>query len=343
MGFNNLAGDESMDTIPVAVVSEGSGGRELIQALESVRITEDKKLFQVYLKNLKAAGIMLENGQIAGYIIYSDNPVLTIKSNGMEQSVIKSFVDSYLHRLRASENITDINTEAVKEDIMKISADNKNYLMESLDTDKNPDYTLIYFYSLISLTCMFGTNWGFREMADIQANQSEVGARITLSPCHKMKLLLCNLLAAFTLHYISVLFLLTFLNKILRVGFGHRTGMILLTCMFGSLCGIALGAMVCVSVKANRKVRRAILNVIIMGGGFLSGMVIADVKYIIDTKAPVIGYLNPSGLITDAFYCLYYYDGYDRLFRNLFMLSILTIVFGAVAFFEIRRYEYASI
>ncbi|QHQ62807.1 hypothetical protein Ana3638_20150 [Anaerocolumna sedimenticola] len=72
-------------------------------------------------------------------------------------------------------------------------------------------------------------------------------------------------------------------------------------------------------------------------------MIIVNMKYIIATRLPMLQFINPSSLITDSFYCLYYYDGYDRLFRNLYMLGILTVIFGLITYFEVRRREYASI
>lgn len=134
-----------------------------------------------------------------------------------------------------------------------------------------------------------------------------------------------------------------FLDKVLKVEFGGQIGLILLTCLLGSICGISLGAMICVTIKANLKVRGAILSVIVMGGGFLSGMMIVDMKYVIATKAPIVGYLNPSSLVTDAFYCLYYYDDYGKFIINLCMLGILTVIFGVITYLGIRRREYASI
>lgn len=343
MGFGNLAGDESIGSIPVAIVTDNSTDSNFISVLESVRISEGKKMFLVQKQTLDKARVMLINNEIDGYIVDTDAPVLYIKSNGIRQSVIKAFMDNYLRMSRTVQNIGKLNPEVVSGNFINAVHNYKDYLADGGDKDRNPDYVLIYFYTLIALSCMFGTNWGFREMVNIQANQSAVGARILVSPIHKCKLLVCNLLAAFTFHYISVLFLLFFLNKVLGVDLGNRIGMILITCLIGSLCGIALGAMVCVAVKANVKVRSAVLNVVVIGGGFLAGMVVADMKYIIAVKAPVIGYINPASLITDAFYCLYYYDGYQRLFQDLFVLCILTVLFGTVTYYEIRRKEYASI
>jgi len=101
-----------------------------------------------------------------------------------------------------------------------------------------------------------------------------------------MQLLLCNLLAAFSLHFTSVVFLLLFLDKVLKVKVGGQIGLILLTCFLGSICGISLGAMICVTIKANLKVRGAILNVIVMGGGFLSGMMM-----------PIMGFIGNIGYV----------------------------------------------
>lgn len=343
MGFGNLAQSDNINSIPVAVVSEENSSSELVRVMKAVEITEGKKLFLVHSQTLSKAREMLFNEEIDGYVVEKEEPVLYINDNGIRQSVMKAFIDSYLHLSHTVNNIETMDQKAINNNFNGVLNDYKDYVVNGSDRERNPDFTLIYFYTVIALTCMFGSNWGFREMVDIQANQSILAARINVSPIHKMRLMACNLLAAFTLHYISILFLLLFLNKVLGVEFGNRIGMILITSMIGSLCGITLGAMVCVVVKANDKVRSAILNVVVIGGGFLSGMVIADMKYIIAVHAPIIAYINPSSLITDAFYCLYYYDSYQRLYRNLLILSLITIVFAAVTYHEIRRKEYASI
>lgn len=343
MGFGNLSKSDNINSIPVAVVMDENTDSELVQIMKAVEITEGKKLFLVHTQTLSKAQEMLLNEEIEGYVIDNDNPALYINSSGIRQSIIKAFIDSYLYLSHTIKNIDVMDQKAINSNFSDIVSNYKNYVVDGSDRKKSPDVILIYFYTVIALTCMYGSNWGFREMVDIQANQSLVAARINVSPIHKMRLTACNLLAAFTLHYFSILFLLFFLNKVLGVEFGNRIGMILITCIIGSLCGITLGAMVCVAVKANDKVRSAILNVVVIGGGFLSGMVIVDMKYFIEVHAPIIAYINPFSLITDAFYCLYYYESDQRLYRNLLILGLITIVFAAVTYYEIRRKEYASI
>jgi ABC-2 type transport system permease protein len=343
MGFYNLSSGENLDTIPIAIVEGETTDSTLVSIMETIKISDDKHLFDFQRTNLLKSKELLENDKIAGYLLFDTEPTLIVKHSGLEETIIKSILDSYKQMSQTARNIMTMNPDPVNQDIMKELNYVKNFVVDGGNSSKKPDYTLVYFYTLIALTCLFGTNWGFREILDIQADQSNVGARINVTPVHKLRLLLCNLAAAFTLHFISVLFLLAFLVKVLRIDFTNDFFRILLLCLLGSLCGIALGAMVCVTVKANVKVRSAILNVIVMGGGFLSGMMIVDMKYIISTKAPIISYLNPANLITDAIYCLYYYDDYTKYNFNLIMLGILSIVFCGITYLNIRRREYASI
>jgi ABC-2 type transport system permease protein len=76
---------------------------------------------------------------------------------------------------------------------------------------------------------------------------------------------------------------------------------------------------------------------------FLAGMMIIDIKYIIADKVPILGYLNPVNLISDALYSLYYYDTYDRFLLNIIILCAITAFFGSVSYLRLRRKAYASI
>lgn len=343
MGFYNLSSNESLDTIPIAIVEGEVTDISLLSIMETIKISDNKYLFEIQRTNLSKSKELLDMDKIAGYILFNEEPTLIVKHSGLEETIIKSVLDSYKQMSQTAKNIMIMNPGTVYQDIQKEFQYLKNYIVDGGNTSQKPDYTLVYFYTLIALTCLFGTNWGFREMLDIQADQSNVGARINITPVHKLNLLLCNLAAAFTLHFISILFLFTFLVRVLRIDFTNDLARILTLCLLGSICGISLGAMVCVTVKANVKVRSAILNVIVMGGGFLSGMMIVDMKYIISTKAPIVSYLNPANLITDALYSLYYYDDFAKYNLNLLMLGILTVLFCGITYLSIRRREYASI
>lgn len=344
MAFSNLSKAEGIESIPIGLVVEENVIVPFKDILENVKITEGKNLFEVKTGTLEEVKDLLVREKVEGYIVFKDKPVLYIKNNGFSQSIIKTFLDTYEQKNQTINHIIQLNPDIVKNgQINLISNLFRNFIVDGGAKDKNPDNILIYFYSLIALSCIFGANWGFAEAVNIQADQSNIAARINVAPTHKMKLLLCNLLAAFTLHFLSVLFLLAFLIRVLNVAFGGQLNYILITCFIGSICGISLGTMICVTIKANLKAKESILTAIIMGGGFLAGMMSTQVKYVVQTNVPFIGLINPSNLITDTLYSLYYYDEYHRFYRNITLLFILTIVFTSIAYFKIRRKEYASI
>lgn len=343
MAFGNLTSQDTIDTIPIAVIKSENVNDSFIDVLNSMEITDDKKLFQVGIESKESAMELMNQGKIKGIIEFESDLTLYFNENGIEQSIIKTIADSYLQKSKTLMNIATINPDAFNQGLLEEIVQQRDFIVNGGNGQKNPDFTLIYFYSLIAMTCMFGCNWGFREMVDIQADQSAIGARINVAPTNKFKLLLSNLLAAFTMHFSSILLLFAFLNNILKVQFGDDLGLIILISIVGSLCGISFGAFVCVTFKINVKVREVMLTAVSIGGGFLAGMMNVDIKYLIATKAPIIGYINPSSLITDALYSLYYYETNERVFLNIGLLSVLTIIFVVVTFIKIRRREYASL
>lgn len=180
-------------------------------------------------------------------------------------------------------------------------------------------------------------------MVNIQANRSNIGARVNASPVKKMKLLLINMLAAFTAHVGTVIIMIIYMMKILKIDFGNNIPQIILVCFIGSVTGIFVGASVGVLVNKGAGVQSAVMTFINLVGGFLSGMMFVDIKYLIAKKAPVLAYINPINLISDSFYSLYYFDNFDRFYRNIAILGIITVILGAISYLGLRRKTYESI
>jgi ABC-2 type transport system permease protein len=82
---------------------------------------------------------------------------------------------------------------------------------------------------------------------------------------------------------------------------------------------------------------------VVLGGGFLSGMMMADMKYIIAEKLPLLSFINPVNLVADSLYSLYYYDTFDRFILNMGILGLITVILGVLSYVGVRRENYASI
>ncbi|MHB8128643.1 MAG: ABC transporter permease [Mobilitalea sp.] len=339
--FNNLWEIESFETISIAYDNEGIEKDQFKNVLSEAKISETM-MFDITYCDKEEAKTLLENDEIAAYIVGSTNPVLYVKQNGLNETIIKSFLDSYRQMTVTVGTILKDNPNAMNEglldDVMQYDA-----FDEEAKNEKKPDPILIYFYALMAFTCIYAANWGLEEVINIQADLSGRGARVSVAPIHKMRLFLINLLAAFTAHMGSILLLFLYMFYIMKINFGDNLFYLFVVCLVGSFAGLAMGATVGVWIKKKAEVKEAILTIVILGGGFLSGMMIADMKYLIAENLPLLSYLNPVNLVADAMYSLYYYDTYDRFYLNIGILCIITILLSVASYLGIRRKNYASI
>lgn len=340
--FTNLWTVESFETIKIAYVSTGEEPDMLKGVLEQAEIDGDTRMFSVTSCDQQEASKLLEEGKIKAYITGSADPKLYVKGSGMNETILKTFLDSYRRMSFTTQTILAGNPEAMSRGLMNDLQQSQTFVKE-LENEKNPDAILIYFYALLALTCLFAANWGLEEVINIQADQSGRGARVNVSPVNKMKLFISNMLAAFTVHILSIVLLFVYMDVILKVKFGSNLIFIFANCMIGSLTGLLLGAIIGILIKKKENVKQAVLTSTVMVGAFLSGLMMADMKYIVATKAPFLSYINPVNLVSDSFYSLYYYDTYDRFYLNTAILCFMVILMGVVSYFGLRRRTYASL
>lgn len=344
--FKNLWNSEEFKTIPIAYVNQQESTNmsedPLKEALKLPEFSKGKPVFFIKYCTKEEARKLLKKSKIEAYIVGSTEPALFIKDNGIDETIVKSFLDSYRRTAATVKNIQKVNPQVMNAAFMKDIVKFKSYTKEA-GSKKKPDVILIYFYSLMAYTCLFAANWSVDEVNNIQADQSDRGARMCIAPINKMKLFLCNMLAGFTAHLGSLILLFLYMYYAIKINFGSHLFLMFCTCLLGSLAGLMLGAAVGILVKKSAEVKQSILTLIILGGSFLSGLMMLDMKYIVATKAPLLAYINPVNLVTDALYSLYYYNTYERYALNMVLLGVFTIVCGVLSFMGIRRKNYASI
>jgi len=193
------------------------------------------------------------------------------------------------------------------------------------------------------MTCFYGGFWGMREVSDIQADISAVAARVNTAPVHKLKTFLYNSFASVIIHLSEMFIMLAYLVFVLDIDFGQKSFYVLLTVFIGSLAGFYFGAFISAIVRQQEGLKVGILVSVTMICTFFAGMMNQDIKYIISRKAPLLAYLNPISLLTDAFYALYYYDTLTRFFSNIAVLAVFTAAFCTGTYLIIRRQKYASL
>lgn len=174
------------------------------------------------------------------------------------------------------------------------------------------------------------------------ANISSVGKRTSVSKLSKNKLILSNLLASYLVQVLGLIIVYLYSLFILKVDFGTHNNYIILLLLVGSLCGLSIGTFIA-SFKVSENTKTGILIAFTMISCFFAGMYGITMKYLVDKSLPFINKINPTGLITDGFYSLYYYESYSRYFTDIISLIIISIILIGISLISLRRNKYDSI
>ena len=344
LAFSNLTESESFDVINIAVVENQNTveEKEFKNLLAEISKEDDNQVFNIqYLETEDQAVEKLKGNEVVGYYILNEKIEITVKQNGIEQTIMKYIVDNYYQTYSVIGNIYEFNPKAFNVEMINTINGEGNYFKD--ESNSNVDYTVVYFYTLIGMVCLYAGFFGIEIAKESEANLSKRAARISISPTHKLKAIIASISVSFVIAYAELLILLTYLVFVLGVEFGNQTIWILVLSAVGIMAGLSLGTLVGVSNRKNEDIKIAILTGSTMICSFLAGMMVVDMKHIIQKTAPIINKINPVAVITDALYSLYYYDNLDRYFENIIILIIFTVVMIGASYFFIRRKKYDSI
>lgn len=345
LGLSGLRNTDQFDPIQIAVIEdeawlaeENSQFRETLNELS----TGDEALFAKKDVDRSSAETLLVDNEVVAYLERGDEVGMVVTRSGFGASIVKNFLDQYMQRTAtATALITADPAQAAA--IIDSLGERSTWIETVAVTPNQLDPLLNYFYSLIAMSCFYGSMLGLREVSEIQANQSTVAARINIAPTRKMKHFLASSSASILLHFAQITLLLLFIRFVLGVEFGTQTPYILLTTLLGSLSGFAYGSFISSIVRAGLNAKIGILISSTMLMSFLSGMMFGNMKNLIRQHAPILHYLNPVSLITDALFSLNYFVGYERFAVNMLILAGFAICFIGLTYLFIRRPRYASI
>ncbi len=335
----------TFETVNVGVYQDPdyAGDPYLIESMKSAKQSGDVDLFRVTeYDSQEDAEEALQNNEIMGYAVVTDKAVLHVTGSGFSQTIIKSFFDQYAQISSAIRDIAITNPAAVRE-VAALLENQVEYTESTFAGRDKPDSILIYFYSLIAMTCLYGAFQGMKGIMIIQANQSQLAARQNVSPVPKLILFGSSMLSATLIQYASILILLAYLVFVLRINIGDRIGMIMAASFAACCLGVAFGALVGAAIKAKEGIKVAIIISVSMVLSLLSGMMQGSIKIAVERAVPVFKYALPGNLIANTFYAIYYFNNNERFWFGLALMFGISIVLYAIVTMILRRQKYASI
>ena len=358
LAFSNIVNSEKFDVIDIAIVNnEDFENNEAYKMVfkELGDESSENHMFNIKYVNEEEATDLLKNDKIVGYMkLEGDNPKVTFTKNGTNQTIFKYVVEEIAQKSNMINNIVekemtdammagnaDIDVNAIAQKAYMMSAQSDVKLKNT--SNKNLNYMMIEFYTLIAMTCLYGGAFGMVAVNQNLANMTNQGKRISVSPIQKTKMILGSVCAGYLAQLLGLALLFAFTILALKVDYGDNLGLVGLLAMVGSFAGLSIGVAIASVVKASDNAKTGILIGYTMLGCFLSGMMGVTLKYVIDKNVPIINKLNPASMITDGFYSLYYYDTLDRYFTNVCGLLIFAFILIAISIFSLRRQKYDSI
>ena len=361
MAFSNIENSEKLEIINIAIVEndEFQNNELYKQAFKTLSDEENEdRLFNTKYVTEEEAKQLLEKDEITGYMILEeDNPKVVVTTSGINETILKYIVEEITTNVQIVENLIDkeINKELSSGIYNLYNLDYKQIYENVLEKTQNQEakitdisnnnlsYTMIEFYTLIAMTCLYGGTLGMVAINKNLANMSSNGKRVSVAPTPKGKVIFSSILASYITQLIGLTLLFIYTIFVLKVDYGTNLPLIILLGIVGSLAGLSMGLAIGTILKANENVKIGIVIAVTMLGCFLSGMMGITMKYLIDKNAPIINKINPASMITDGFYSLYYYDTLDRYYFNIISLVVFSLVMIIVSYTSLRRQKYDSI
>ena len=364
MAFSDIEKNEKLDIIDIAIVDNKEFQENTIYK-ESFKVLSDKenedRLFHTKYVTEEKAKSLLSDDEITGYLIIKDNkPKVVVGTSDINETILKFVVEEITSKAEIMKSVANLKIEELKKNTPPEDTGNYNSLYASIYgqvmeitkkkdanikdmSSSNLSYTMVEFYTLIAMACLYSGILSMFAINQSLANMTATGKRMAVSPTSKGKIILSSVLASYLTSLIGIFLLFIYTIFVLHVDYGNRLFYIILLAFAGSFAGLSLGVATSCCFKVSDNTKTGIIISITMLGCFLSGMMGITMKYIVDKNIPIVNKLNPANMITDGFYSLYYYDTMDRFFLNFFSLLLFATVLIVISIFHLRRQKYDSI
>lgn len=307
--------DIELETINLGIEKENP----MIDTFESIDILNVVKLSQDDIEK------KLDSKQIDGYVKEDLN--LVVDRTGLEQTIIKGILDQVKQTIALNEPLENLDFTV---DYLEGRAQEANGI-------------LVIFYSLIAMVSTYGVFAGIETVIISQANLSNVGARLNVTPIKKSTLLISGMIVGLTINLLANILLFIFLQFVLKLELFTNLGYSIIFIILGNLFGISLGIFIGSSNKKSPGAKTMISIIITLFLSFLSGLMSPDIKVLIDKNAPLLSKINPIAIISNSLYRINLLDNTSNLTEGIILLLLYSIILMGSSYLFLRRSQYDSI
>ena len=355
MTFSNITEQvEGFSTVNVVISAEKASdktGKDIVDGDEGLKAfldtMEEEGYFVITYAEYDEALELVNDEKADGIVVLSKGDQKTEISllfggNGISETILKNIINVYVRSSHVIDDTIATNPSAVESVIAELYSDadiNKDLSVNA----KNMDPYNQYFFALFAMVCMFGSSYGMLNTEYGQADQSALGARRCVAPTKKLLGIISEFFAAVTVIELMFVILFIYLTCILGVNLGDKYALIFLASIAASLLGVALGYAFGVLLKCNKSAKDGISMAVILFLNFLAGLMVGDMKFVIEKNCPIVNRINPAALISDCFYSICAYDDLSMYIKSMIAIVIWTVILTVVSVVILRREKYANL
>lgn len=332
---------ENLETIDVAVVE--SVQNEMFDKILVEVSNGESPLLNPMKMNSQDAVSALDGKEVDGIIHVDDTISLSVRENGLNATILSSFVDRYLQNEATLTQIAKNNPLALNSAIEALS-DDTSYFKEEKLTDGNTDNLSNYFYAVFAMSCLFASFTGISSMFSIQGNLSPLGQRRCVAPTKKLHVVLTLFLTNEIVQFAIELITFAYISIVLGLDLSNKYPALFLLLFVASSFGLTMGMFIgSLKKPVTEGAKMGIGVAISMALSVMADLCVSGLMNTIEHTVPIINRLNPAALISDSFYALNTYSDYSRYTSNMVNLSAMTLILFTLTILTVRRNRYASI
>ncbi len=332
---------ENLETIDVAVVEPVQN--EMFDKILVEVSNGESPLLNPMKMNSQDAVSALDGKEVDGIIHVDDTISLSVRENGLNATILSSFVDRYLQNEATLTQIAKNNPLALNSAIEALS-DDTSYFKEEKLTDGNTDNLSNYFYAVFAMSCLFASFTGISSMFSIQGNLSPLGQRRCVAPTKKLHVVLTLFLTNEIVQFAIELITFAYMSLVLGLDLSNKYPALFLLLFVASSFGLTMGMFIgSLKKPVTEGAKMGIGVAISMVLSVMADLCVSGLMNTIEHTVPIINRLNPAALISDSFYALNTYSDYSRYTSNMVNLSAMTLILFILTILTVRRNRYASI
>ena len=172
LALGNVGESFEMKVISIAVVDNQYYKENKIfkNVISSLSEKNENQLFETKYTTESEAIALLNDEKIEGYIKIDENnnAQMVVNENGINETIIKSVLDEYYQMSSVTVQMMEYNPEVIYNGVLETLYKEKNYILD--DSNENIDFSINYFFTLIAMTCLYGSLIGIEVIKDCEAN-----------------------------------------------------------------------------------------------------------------------------------------------------------------------------